>query len=386
MKRVTVDMAAQATGLFDVHRFRQHTKKERESAWHAFRALGVGGSDMSTILGLNPYSTPYDLWLEKTNRQQPEDISGKWAIIKGNALEVELRRRFRQLHPEYQVIDGTDISLVSKQHPLMHASLDGFVYDEESDSWGILEIKTANANRGRTDWHDETGEIVAPQYYMAQVTHYMAVTGFTWGVFYADIGESEPVEVRFERDEDDIHAVIKAAEDFWGFVTRDEMPALTGADVAKAYPEPSEGIEEFNRFRDDFEDRPEERYQQIMDSWPLVFGSTEKAMKKLFAPAKPVVKRPPWSLCPRCKKPVWAQEGTTDLRETQQLLKRNPLPRWCRVCGQRFEYTMGDHISCSSEFSIAETMDTLKSMFPTEQPNFETIAIEAAHEDGEQNG
>lgn len=244
MKRVTVDMAAKATGLFDVHRFRQHTKKERESAWHAFRALGVGGSDMSTILGLNPYSTPYDLWLEKTNRQQPEDISGKWAIIKGNALEVELRRRFRQLHQEYQVIDGTDISLVSKQHPLMHASLDGFLYDSESDSFGVLEIKTANANRGRTDWHDETGELVAPQYYMAQVTHYMAVTGFTWGVFYADIGESEPVEVRFERDEDDIHAVIKAAEDFWGFVTRGEMPALTGADVAKAYPEPSEGIED----------------------------------------------------------------------------------------------------------------------------------------------
>lgn len=246
MKRVTVDMAAQATGLFDVHRFCQRTKAERESAWHAFRALGVGGSDMSTILGLNPYSTPYDLWLEKTNRQQPEDISGKWAIVKGNALEVELRRRFRKLHPEYQVIDGTDISLVSKQHPLMHASLDGFVYDEASDSWGILEIKTANANRGRTDWHDETGELVAPQYYMAQVTHYMAVTGFTWGVFYADIGESEPVEVRFERDEDDIHAVIKAAEDFWGFVTRDEMPTLTGADVAKAYPEPSKGIEDMS--------------------------------------------------------------------------------------------------------------------------------------------
>ena len=114
--------------------------------------------------------------MEKTNRQQPEDISGKWAIVKGNALEVELRRRFRKLHPEYQVIDGTDISLVSKEHPLMHASLDGFVYDEASDSWGVLEIKTANANRGRTDWHDETGELIAPDYYLAQVTHYMAVT------------------------------------------------------------------------------------------------------------------------------------------------------------------------------------------------------------------
>jgi hypothetical protein len=27
-----------------------------------------------------------------------------------------------------------------------------------------------------------------------------------------------------------------------------------------------------------------------------------------------------------------------------------------------------------------------QKLFPTEQPNFETIAIEAAHEDGEQNG
>lgn len=53
------------------------------------------------------------------------------------------------------------------------------------------------------------------------------------------------------------------------------------------------GIEEFNSFRADFEDRPQERYQQIVDAWPQVFGPAEKAMKKLFAPAKPVVKRPP---------------------------------------------------------------------------------------------
>lgn len=143
------------------------------------------------------------------------------------------------------------------------------------------------------------------------------------------------------------------------------------------------GVEEFNCFRDDFEERPEERYQMIVDAWPQVFGPAEKTMRKLFAPAKPVVKRPPWSLCPRCKKPVWALEGSADLRETQQLLKRNPLPHWCRVCGQRFQYADGDRISCSSDFSIKETMDTIKAMFPTEQPNFETIQIEARHEESE---
>lgn len=271
MSRMTLDRARKSTGMFSLRRFGGSgtTKESRHRAWLSFRAEGVGGSDMSTILGLNPYSTPYELWLEKTGRQEPEDISGRWAIIKGNALEIELRRRFRQLHPEYQVIDGTDISLVSDAHPVMHASLDGFLYDEASDSWGVLEIKTANANRGRTDWHNETGELVAPDYYMAQVTHYMAVTGFAWGVFYADIGESEPVEVRFERDEDDIQAVTAAAEDFWGYVARDEMPRLTGQDVAKTYPSPAEGIEDMSGNSD---------LQNVMDSYRQVIAD-EKTLK-----------------------------------------------------------------------------------------------------------
>lgn len=271
MSRMTIDKARRSTDMFSLRRFggAGTTKESRHRAWLAFRTEGVGGSDMSTILGLNTYTTPYELWLEKTGRQKPEDISGRWAIIKGNALEVELRRRFRQLHPEYQVIDGTDISLVSISHPVMHASLDGFIYDEASDSWGILEIKTANANRGRTDWHDDMGELIAPDYYMAQVTHYMAVTGFRWGYVYADIGESEPVEIRFERDEDDVNAVITAAEDFWGFVARDEMPRLTGQDVAKAYPDPAEGIEDMTGDSD---------LQDVMDSYRQVIAD-EKALK-----------------------------------------------------------------------------------------------------------
>ena len=104
---------------------------------------------------------------------------------------------------------------------------------------------------------------------MAQVTHYMAVTGFRWGYVYADIGESEPVEIRFERDEDDVNAVITAAEDFWGFVARDEMPRLTGQDVAKAYPDPAEAIEDMTGDSD---------LQDVMDSYRQVIAD-EKALK-----------------------------------------------------------------------------------------------------------
>ena len=38
---------------FHVLRFKHRTRAERHEAWAAQRMLGVGGSDLSTILGLN---------------------------------------------------------------------------------------------------------------------------------------------------------------------------------------------------------------------------------------------------------------------------------------------------------------------------------------------
>lgn len=227
--------------VFEVVRFRQRTRAEREAAWLSERRKGVGGSDMSTILGVNKYQTPYSLWLEKTGRAVHEDISGRWPVIKGNVLEGELRRWFRRRYPAMSLTDGTDMSLISKAHPCMRASLDGVLWDEDR-GFGVLECKTASAYRA-SDWHDVDGSLKAPDYYMAQVTHYLAVTGWSYGCFVADIGESEPVEVWFERDEDDITAVVSAAEAFWGFVTRDEPPELTGVDVERLYPDPDEGVE-----------------------------------------------------------------------------------------------------------------------------------------------
>ena len=138
---------------FTLVRFKQLTAKERHESWLKHRREGLGGSDMATILGLNKYKTPYELWLEKTGREQPVDISDKWAIVKGNALEKELRNRFRSLHPEWECYDGTDKSLVSRNHPFLIASLDGVLYDE-TRGYGVLEIKTTSAHRGKTDWHD----------------------------------------------------------------------------------------------------------------------------------------------------------------------------------------------------------------------------------------
>ncbi|OXM99909.1 DUF2321 domain-containing protein [Bifidobacterium vansinderenii] len=140
------------------------------------------------------------------------------------------------------------------------------------------------------------------------------------------------------------------------------------------------GMEELDTFRDDFEDHPSERWQRIIDQWPLVFGPTETALKKLFAPMKPVVKRPPWSKCQRCGAAIFGcVEGMTDIEEIKRLLKNTPAPYWCRSCGQRFKFT-GKSLSCTDEFTVEETLESIEHAFPTQQPSFDTLQIEAGED------
>lgn len=39
------------------------------------RKKGIGASECAIVLGLCKYKSPYELWLEKTGRKEPEDIS-----------------------------------------------------------------------------------------------------------------------------------------------------------------------------------------------------------------------------------------------------------------------------------------------------------------------
>ena len=43
-----------------------------QAQFTADRLTGLGGSDLGAILGLNPYRTPFSIWLEKTGRLIPE--------------------------------------------------------------------------------------------------------------------------------------------------------------------------------------------------------------------------------------------------------------------------------------------------------------------------
>lgn len=68
---------------------------ERE-AFLAERRKGIGGSDAATIVGLDPYTTPYQLWREKVGL--PNDAIGKRAAMRrGNYLEDAVLRAYAEL-------------------------------------------------------------------------------------------------------------------------------------------------------------------------------------------------------------------------------------------------------------------------------------------------
>lgn len=104
---------------------------------------GIGGSDASAVIGKNPYKTNQELWMEKTGRAVPPDISDKDYVRYGHAAEPLLRELFALDHPEYKVEYFGDNMIRNEKYPWAHASLDGELTDQNGRK-GILEIKTTN--------------------------------------------------------------------------------------------------------------------------------------------------------------------------------------------------------------------------------------------------
>ncbi|MDR2014083.1 MAG: YqaJ viral recombinase family protein, partial [Azoarcus sp.] len=57
------------------------TRCIEQTEWLEVRKTGIGGSDAAAAVGLNPYKSPLELWLEKTSRDtalekpNPEDMA-----------------------------------------------------------------------------------------------------------------------------------------------------------------------------------------------------------------------------------------------------------------------------------------------------------------------
>ena len=197
--------------------------------WLEARAGRIGGSEASAVLGLNPYLTNTELWEIKTGRKHPEDISDKPYVKYGHDAEPHLRDLFALDHPQYKVGYVDNNLFVNSRYPWAHASLDGWLLDQES-RLGILEIKTTSILQSmqKEKWKDGI-----PDNYFCQVLWYLMVTEADFAVLKAQLKYDYSGDVFLntrhyfiERKdvEKDIEFLRRVAEKFWFYVQKDIRP------------------------------------------------------------------------------------------------------------------------------------------------------------------
>ena len=185
------------------------------SEWHEARADGIGGSEVSAILGLNEYESPYSLWAKKVGEVPILPVEN-WSVRFGKAFEEPILRLWAEDNPEYTVYrtgtyaDGDD--------PFMRANPDALALHEDGH-WIVIEIKTS-----RNSW------IETPAGYEAQVTHYMDILGIEKAVIVAVAGWNY-YEDWIDYDEFLARAQRQAIGEFWQYVVNNERPRFDGSDV-----------------------------------------------------------------------------------------------------------------------------------------------------------
>jgi putative phage-type endonuclease len=115
------------------------TPKDR-AEWLELRKSGIGSSEVATILGLNPYETPYQLWRRRKGLDAPKEDTP--AMKAGRYLEDAVARYWAE-ETGHKIIPSSaaDILFVNSDKDFLRASPDR-LFRVHGENTGILECKT----------------------------------------------------------------------------------------------------------------------------------------------------------------------------------------------------------------------------------------------------
>lgn len=202
-----------------------------EEAWLKARTLGIGGSDIGTICGVNKYSSPRALFFKKTGQYENAEFAefseaSKERMHFGHKLEPIVADEFIRREEKKVVI--CPATLAHKDYPWALANVDRVIVDDDENPIGILEIKTADA-RLLKDW--EEGDL--PHSYLYQLQWYLFVTNLKYGAIAALIGGNRYIMYEVYRDDSLVNDVmVPAADKFWNTNVRElVVPEVTGSDM-----------------------------------------------------------------------------------------------------------------------------------------------------------
>jgi putative phage-type endonuclease len=191
------------------------------------RSEFIGASDAAAAIGINPYQTPYQLYLDKTGQSEP--FNGNELTYWGSVLEPPIANRLSEETGLKLRKHGQTI--IAKEHPFMGCHLDYKV----SGAPIVVEIKTGGFFT-RNSW-GESGSDQIPDQYLIQVQHQMICTGYRQALLGVLLGGQEFRHYSIPFDESLAEIIIQKERGFWECVaTMNPPPPSTLGDVAQLYP------------------------------------------------------------------------------------------------------------------------------------------------------
>lgn len=201
---------------------------------------GIGGSDIAAILGLSPWCTPLQLWLEKTGRSertQEETAPIHWGVV----LEDVIAREYANLQGvrvrrvPYTIRDPVEPWVIGNIDRVVARGVPRWDGTGLRGVERILEIKTAGPH-ALHEW-GPSGSADIPLHYHMQVIWYMGLTHVHQAEVVALLGGQDLRTYPIEFDRDLYEEIRARAREFWRLVETDTPPPpQTEQDARLLYP------------------------------------------------------------------------------------------------------------------------------------------------------
>jgi len=195
--------------------------QDERRAWLEARKQGIGGSDAATIMGVNPWHSPYALYLEKAGLVDTSDDDNE-RMLWGRKLEPLIASHYAEVTGR-KLAPGANMHF-SAERPHLFANTDRTILPFKGrPKAGVYEGKTTSAYNVE-EWRD--GKV--PLYYQVQLQHYCYVEEAEWGSFGVLVGGQQFLWSDASRNDRFLKSYLRKADEFWDRVKNNDPPPMEG--------------------------------------------------------------------------------------------------------------------------------------------------------------
>ncbi len=208
---------------------------ENRKQWLNSRKSFIGGSEITALLGLDPYKSRYDLFLDKTGRS--EHFADNKHTLAGKFLEDGICK-YWEYETGHKIIKSSDNDIIYK-HPVhrIGGTPDRRYFINGSTKLSDRAILEAKTTMKIIDYED------VPMAFFIQPNTYCGLLGYSkFTLVWFELFTKELKYVDYDFDEELFKMCCEEADSFWNnYIIPDKAPPIeTASDVLKVFPNSKE--------------------------------------------------------------------------------------------------------------------------------------------------